>query len=363
MILLFSINKKVLVSVTNDIITDSRVRKVCDFLSKKYNLELIGLKSSFNNKLNRSYKVTLINCFFKKGFFFYAEFNIKLFFIILFKKSDILLSNDLDTLLPNYLASLLKKNKIVYDSHEYFTETPELYDRVFVRKIWLMIESFILPKLKFTYTVSNSIAKSYNEKYKINMKVIRNCPNPYKLTKTKKHNKTIIFQGNITLGRGLEIMIKTLKFLPEFDFVVIGSGLGLDNLKILANEEKVADRVFFQGRVSSEKLHKYTQEASLGVLFEEDLGLSFKYSLPNKLFDYIHAEIPVLASPLPEVKKIISKYNIGLCLKNRNPKEIAEQILEMFSKKHNYNFQQAKKDFNWINEAKVLDKLFRRIFS
>ena len=358
-----SINKKVIVSVTNDIITDARVRKVCGFLVKKYDLELIGLKSSFNNELVRSYKVTLINCFFKKGFFFYAEFNIKLFFVILFRKSDILLSNDLDTLLPNYLASLLKKNKIVYDSHEYFTETPELYDRFFVRRVWLMIEGFILPKLKFTYTVSNSIAKSYNEKYKTNMKVVRNCPNPYTLTKKQKNQKKIIFQGNITLGRGLEVMIKALKFLPEFDFVVIGSGLGLDNLRKLAKEEKVADRVFFQGRVSSEKLHKYTQEASLGVLFEENLGLSFKYSLPNKLFDYIHAEIPVLASPLPEVKKIISKYNIGSCLKNRKPKLVAEQVLEIFSKQHNYNFQKAKKDFNWINETKVLDKLFTNIFS
>tara|TARA_Y100000739_G_C20591098_1_gene457919 strand:+ start:848 stop:1930 length:1083 start_codon:yes stop_codon:yes gene_type:complete len=358
-----SINKKVIVSVTNDIITDARVRKVCGFLVKKYDLELIGLKSSFNNELVRSYKVTLINCFFKKGFFFYAEFNIKLFFVILFRKSDILLSNDLDTLLPNYLASLLKKNKIVYDSHEYFTETPELYDRFFVRRVWLMIEGFILPKLKFTYTVSNSIAKSYNEKYKTNMKVVRNCPNTYTLTKKQKNQKKIIFQGNITLGRGLEVMIKALKFLPEFDFVVIGSGLGLDNLRKLAKEEKVADRVFFQGRVSSKKLHKYTQEASLGVLFEENLGLSFKYSLPNKLFDYIHAEIPVLASPLPEVKKIISKYNIGACLKNRKPKLVAEQVLEIFSKKHNYNFQKAKKDFNWINETKVLDKLFTNIFS
>ena len=73
-----SINKKVLVSVTNDIITDARVGKVCGFLSKKYDLELIGLKSSLNNELVRSYKVKLINCFFKKGFFFYAEFNIKL---------------------------------------------------------------------------------------------------------------------------------------------------------------------------------------------------------------------------------------------------------------------------------------------
>ncbi len=353
-----SINKKVLVSVTNDIITDARVGKVCAFLSKKYDLELIGLKSSLNNELARSYKVTLINCFFKKGFFFYAEFNIKLFFILLCRKSDILLSNDLDTLLPNYLASLFKKNKIVYDSHEYFTETPELYNRLFVRSIWLIIEGFILPKLKFTYTVSNSIAESYNEKYKINMKVVRNCPYPYKLTKKQKNQKKIIFQGNITLGRGLEVMIKALKFLPEFNFVVVGSGSGLDNLRKLANEEKVADRVLFKGRVISEKLQKYTQEASLGVLFEEDLGLSFKYSLPNKLFDYIHAEIPVLASPLPEVKKIISKYNIGSCLKNRKPKVVAEQVLEMFAKKNNYNFQKAKKDFNWINETKVLDEFF-----
>ena len=96
---------------------------------------------------------------------FYAEFNFRLFFVLLFSKKDVLLSNDLDTLLPNYLVSILQKKKIIYDSHELFPEIPELVHKPFVKKCWTKLEAWILPKLKNTYTVCNSIADFYDKKY------------------------------------------------------------------------------------------------------------------------------------------------------------------------------------------------------
>ena len=351
-------NKKIIVSVSNDLITDSRVKKVCDYLKGKYDVELIGIRSSFNKEFSRDYKVTLINCFFKRSFLFYAELNLKLFFVLLFKKSHFLLSNDLDTLLPNYLVSLFRNKKLFYDSHECFTETPELYNRFFVKKIWLIIERMILPNLKNTYTVSDSIADFYNKKYNIKMKTVRNCASLYNIKKQKKDFKNIIYQGNINTGRGIELVIKSLKFIPEFKLTIIGEGRELDKLKKISFSEGVDQRINFKGRLPHCELTQHTQKAIVGLLMEEPLGLSFKYSLPNKLFDYIHAETPVLASPLLEVKRIIEKYPVGDLLETRDPENIAKQIQKISSRLNVYNFRQAKKDLNWAQEEKVLNQIF-----
>src|SRR5688500_271887 len=105
----------------------------------------------------RSYRTNRFRMFFEKGALFYAWFNVRLFWFLLFRSSDILVANDLDTLLPNYLVSKLKRKKLVYDSHEYFTEVPELISRPKVKAVWEHIERFIFPKLKYVSTVNHSI--------------------------------------------------------------------------------------------------------------------------------------------------------------------------------------------------------------
>ena len=105
---------------------------------------------------------------FKRSLFFYAEYNIRLFFYLLFDKADIFLSNDTDTLPANYLAALIRRKTLVFDAHEMFPEAPEVTDRKWVKKVWTTIEDLIFPRLKNTYTVCDSIASVYNKKYKIN---------------------------------------------------------------------------------------------------------------------------------------------------------------------------------------------------
>ena len=94
-----------------------------------YDVTLVGRKKNSQSLTSRPYKVIRFNMFFKKGFLFYMFFNLRLFFLLLFKKSDILISNDLDTIFPNFLVSKFKKSQIIYDSHELFTEVPELLSK------------------------------------------------------------------------------------------------------------------------------------------------------------------------------------------------------------------------------------------
>nr|MQY78562.1 glycosyltransferase [Bacteroidota bacterium] len=168
--------RQIYISVTNDIVTDQRVNKVArTILSSGVSVALVGRirKGSLPIGTN-PFKIKRFRMVFNRGALFYASFNFRLFFYLLFRKMDLLLANDLDTLPANYLVSRIKRIPLVYDSHEYFTEVPELQDRKIVKGIWTWIEKRIFPNLKYIYTVSQSIADLYKEEYNREVKVVRN---------------------------------------------------------------------------------------------------------------------------------------------------------------------------------------------
>ncbi|MBK6521497.1 MAG: glycosyltransferase [Sphingobacteriaceae bacterium] len=171
-------NKHVTVSVINDLSSDNRVKKTCnELVAMGFKVTLVGRKwPSSLPIINWNFETKRMKLLFKKGVLFYAFFNTRLFFYLLFKKSDVLYANDLDTLLPNYLISKLKGSKLIYDSHEIFCEVPELQQTPFKKKIWERIEKSIVPKLKYCITVNQSIANYFKEKYGTEFKVVRNIP-------------------------------------------------------------------------------------------------------------------------------------------------------------------------------------------
>lgn len=354
--------KRIIVSVTNDLSTDQRVDKVCNTLhNNNFDVLLIGRKLPNSFDLHRKYNTKRINLLFNKGFLFYAEFNFRLFFLLLFSKKDVLLSNDLDTLLANFLVSKIQRKKLIYDSHELFTEVPELIDKPFVKSIWLTLESWILPQLKNCYTVCQSIADFYNTKYNTSFKVIKNFPVKKEVQKGEfpfysEENKIIIYQGALNKGRGLELMIETMQHLNNTIFVIVGHGDILESLHRKVAQEKLTDKVKFLGRVSPEELHKTTPSAHLGISLEEDLGLNYRFALPNKIFDYIQAEVPVLVSNLPEMKHIVLSSKIGEIVESRTPKKLANQIEKLLEKDFSIAIKIAKKELIWENEISVLKK-------
>jgi len=364
--------QKIIISVTNDLTTDQRVHKVCTSLQEMgFEILLAGRKLENSLPLQRNYKTHRIDLFFNRGFLFYAEYNFRLFFYLLFQKKTIVLANDLDTLLPNYLISKLQKKKLVYDSHELFTEVPELINRPKTQNIWLKIEQYILPKLKNTYTVCQSIANYYNEKYQTNFKVIRNIPiyQPVKYEACKlpleiKNKKIIIYQGALNIGRGLELMLETMHYLENHLLILVGDGDIAIQLQQQVKQNKLENKVHFLGKKTPKELKKITKLADLGVSVEEDLGLNYRYALPNKIFDYIHANIPVLVSDLPEMKNLVKNYKIGEIITDRNPKKIAIQIEKMLKSDLTLikeNLQKATVKLQWKNEEKILKNIFTNL--
>ena len=365
-------NKKIIISVTNDLVSDQRVNKVAlSLVSFGYEVLLIGRK--LNNSLpleQRNYKTKRFNLIFDNGFLFYANYNLRLFFFLLFSKSDIFLSNDLDTLPANYFASRFKNTHLVYDSHELFTEVPELVNRKRVQRFWLKIERYILPKLKNTYTVCESIASYYNERYKTDFKVVRNislCKNKKDdYIKLENKEKIIIYQGAINIGRGLEEIIKAMPFIENARLQIIGGGDILGELRKIVSDMKLENNIEFVGKIPFQELAEYTQKADLGISLEQNIGLNYYYSLPNKLFDYFNANIPVMVSDLPETRKIIEQYNVGEIIKDFTPKALANKINSLLSNTEVYNKYKANtkiaaKELCWQNEEQVLLEVFSKL--
>lgn len=359
------VKKKIIVSVTNDLVVDQRVHKICIFLCENnFEVTLVGRKLNTSSAINRLYQTKRFKLMFQKGPLFYINYSIRLFFYLLFKKTDILLANDLDTLLPNYLVSKIRKKELIYDTHEYFTEVPELIDRPKIKKIWTKIEKYIFPKLTKVYTVNNSIAKIYSEKYHVKVKTVRNVPNYSPTVYIEKNTTpTVFYQGALNKDRGLEELIDAFQFLEDIQLEIAGSGDVESEIKDLVERLKLSKKVKFLGKIPFEELRNYTLKATLGVTLEKDTNLNYRYALPNKLFDYISCNIPVLTCALPEIKNIVDQYKVGETLETISGELIADKIKEMIANKDKMNYWVqntilAAKELCWENEIKTLKEIY-----
>ena len=368
--------QRVVVSVTNDLVTDQRVHKVCTTLSTMdFDVVLIGRKLSNSLAINRNYKTVRMKLLFNNGFMFYAEYSIRLFFKLFFIKKDVLLSNDLDTLLPNFLISRIFSKKLVYDSHELFTEVPELIDRPTIKNTWLSIEKFIFPRLKNVYTVNASIASIYKKKYNVDVEIIRNIAPLFEnesldialSKKVKGNKKMLILQGSgINMDRGAEEAVTMMQYLENVVLYVIGSGDVFDKLKELVKTLKLEDKVFIKNRMSYQELMEYTKIADLGLSLDKGTNLNYEYSLPNKVFDYIQAKTPLLVSNRKEIASFDLDNNIGLVVENLDPEKLAQIIKNIFIdqellKEWRENLVKAQKRYNWEKESIKLKNIFNNL--
>lgn len=323
---------------------------------------------------SRPYTIHRMRIPFSKGPLFYAAFNFRLFFFLLFNRHHLLVSNDLDTLLPNFLISRLRHTRLVYDSHEYFTETPELVHRPAVQLVWKRIEEAILPRIGTMITVNESIAQLFREKYRINVVVVRNIPPSFSeefvFEKSQAglpaEKKVLVLQGSgINIQRGAEELVLAMQYLSDYVLLIIGGGDVIEQLKTMVEECGIKDRVIFKGRMPYSEMMRFTALADLGLTLDKDTNINYRFSLPNKLFDYIHAGIPVLASPLPEIKKVIETYDVGTFISDHEPGTITKAIEDIFADPARYNRWKvntkiAAQDLCWEKEEKTLLRLYEK---
>ena len=323
--------------------------------------------------IDRPYRIRRFRLWFNKGALFYANYNLRLFFFLLFKKTDVLLSNDLDTLYANHWARKFKSNcRLVYDSHEYYCGVPELVERPKIQRFWRRIEKRCLPKVDAAYTVNQSIADLYKQEYGVEMEVVRNITDAKKvsLTMTKEElglptdKKIVIMQGaGINIQRGAEEAIEAIQKVDNAVLIFVGGGDVLPLLKRTVEENDWHDKVKFFGKRPYEELMNFTMLSDIGLSLDKDTNINYRFSLPNKLFDFIHAQTPVLVSNLPEIRRIVEGYDVGMISKSHDPSILATEMNELLSdetilNRYSENMKKAAAELNWENECKVLESIY-----
>ena len=368
--------KRVIVSVTNDLVTDNRVNRSCSVLqSLGFRVVLVGRKLKQSSEVSRAYECKRFRMLFKKGVFFYAFYNFRLFFYLLFHRVDLLYSNDLDTLLPNYLVSKIKRVPLIYDSHELFTEVPELQNAPFKKAVWTKIEKRIIPKLKYCITVNESIAKIFEANYQVKFTSIRNVPEQasanimreISLENIPKDAFTVIIQGSgLNIDRGLEEAIEAVLLLENVHLLIVGGGDVIPIAKQMVEDLKLENRVHFYGKRPYHELMKFTSLANCGLAIDKATNKNHQFALPNKVFDYIQAGTPIICMDLIEIKSLVIKYDIGIVIKDVLPSLIADAIRELQSnapllQTYKNNCEKAAEIEHWGNEKSKLEELIYSI--
>lgn len=365
---------RILVLVSNDLSTDQRVERVCRTLTDHgHQVELFGrLLSNSLPIAQLPYKTKRFKLPFQTGPLFYITLNLTFFFRLLLKPCDVIHANDLDTLLPAFLLAKIRRKKLVYDTHEFFTGVPELQKRPAVRSVWEALERFMFPKLTYIFTVNDSIARLYTEKYgNANIRVMRNIPPQFEVSAAALPANIptdcfkIILQGNgINIDRGGEEAVEMMRFLDKAVLIIAGNGDVIPQLKQRVEFLGLNSKVIFLPRMPYIDLMAITASCDLGLSLDKDSNINYRFSLPNKLFDYLRAGIPVFATPLPEVSKIVNHFKTGWICVSLDPETMAKQIDRIRDNSTEYHqlknqLSSASSMLCWEIESKALIEVYQ----
>lgn len=370
---------RAIIVVISDLSTDMRVQKHASVLSSMgFSVTLIGRYSGTSLPVSvPSADVSLIRVPFGRGPMMYFSFNMVLMLrLILGRKPDLYVANDLDTLIPCYLASRFFRRPLVYDAHEYFTGQYSLAERKFKRFMWKTAERLVLPKVRNMITVSDSVAELYSQEYGCDPVVIRNLSLPTGNILPRQRSEVaaginellVVFQDGSgdNPGRGAAELLEAMTLLDCVRLVIIGTGKRIEEAKLEVQAKGIAHKVIFLPRMKWNEMIRYIKCSDAALSIDADTCTNQRFSLPNKLFDALAAGVPVVVSPLPEVSAVVRKYGCGLVLDEMTPHAIAgalEALRDDAKLRSDLKDRAiaAARELNWENEEKAEQEFFRSV--
>jgi glycosyltransferase involved in cell wall biosynthesis len=362
-----SSRKKIFFTVTNDLSFDQRMIRICTTMAaQNYKVVLVGRKIKQSIKLTeRTFSQKRLCCIFNKGFLFYGEYNIRLFLFLLLQKADIICAIDLDTIMPCYFISRIKKITRVYDAHELFCEMKEVVTRPLIYKCWKAIEKYFVPEYKYGYTVNGLLAKEFFNMYASGYAVIRNLPVMLPLLIPQKKERYFLYQGAVNEGRSFETLIPAMKH-TDAKLIICGEGNFMRQARQLVKDNDLQDKIIFKGKIIPEELRHYTIHAWAGITLFENTGLSNYLSLGNRFFDYLHAGIPQLCVGYPLYKEINEQFEVAVTISDCTVDEIVHGLKILLNDEGRYgklqqNCLAAREVYNWQEEEKKLVAFYRAI--
>lgn len=229
-----------------------------------------------------------------------------------------------------------RRSTVSFDSRELYPHVGATAGKPWASLFWALIERTYIRRANAVFTVNDSIADILAEKYRIARPlVIPNIPtlsrpvnSTYLRTWTGAADDELILllQGHLKPGRGCQIALEAIPLLQRARLVFLGEGPLRPDLESHAREAGLEGRVHFHDLVPPESLLDVTASADIGLCLIEPLSESLRLSLPNKLFEYLRAGIPVLASDLPEIARVIRRFDVGECAAPLTPEAVATAV-------------------------------------
>lgn len=333
-----------------------------------YSVLLVGRNRKDSIPLTQQpFQQKRLSCFFHSGSLFYAEYNVRLFFFLLFQKAQIVCAIDLDTILSVYFVTLIKSQKRVYDAHELFTQQKEIISRPSIHATWLAIERFAVPEFKSGYTVNGFIAGELAKRYGVNYSVIRNLPRlSFEPTnRIEGQEKWILYQGAVNVGRCFETLLPAIRSVNA-KLVICGKGNFFSEVEKLVTQYRLEEKVTLLGNLLPDKLVQLTPQAYLGITLFEAEGMNQYHSLANRFFDYIMAAVPQLCVNYPEYAAINSQYNIAYLIDDTEPDTISRALNNLLTDDVLYqqlknNCIRARTLLNWEQEQQTLLDFYKHL--
>ncbi len=378
--------KRIFCTVTNDLNYDQRMIRICGSLAGAgFEVTLVGREWRESGGslplVERPFRQHRLTMWFRRGKLFYLEYQFRLFFYLLAQKMDGICAIDLDSILPCYFISRIRRIPRVYDAHELFCEMQEVVTRPFIYKIWKAVERFAVPAFRHGYTVNEPIATEFRKLYGVEYAVVRNLPVleegaagagkavpvPGGGTVLAGGERYILYQGAVNEGRCFETLIPAMERVDAV-LVICGEGNYLERARDLVQRHGLGDKIIFTGAIRPEELKAITRGAFCGITLFDRRGASNYYSLANRFFDYMHAGIPQVAMNYPAYKEINNSHPIAVLLDEPGVREIAGALNELLTNKELYrtlsdNCQQARLCYNWQEEEKTLIRLYHQLFN
>jgi len=406
--------KKITILVRNNFINDRRVKNIATFFQdNNYYVKVIALKtykglptketrimqiqripvfsSIYSNPPSQIKKLTfgeknknrivdaIKNNKFRKiiiSFLNSIFFNVGSFFATIVNRPDCIWANDLDTLYVCYLASRICKAKLIYDSHEIFTEGNTFFTYTWIRKFLLRkIENKCINNADAVIVTTNYRKLFLEKKYNIEgINVIKNCYNYEKIEnknlfkkefKIKKNTKIFLYQGLILRKRGVFTLVDSIKNIQNAVMVFMGNGSDKNELYNYVHEMNCANKVFIKDAVPMEQILDYTASADVGLQLLKNTGINHYSTISNKVFEYIMAEIPVISSNFPELINLIEANEIGIVVEPENTDEIIEAMKEITIESNYNRFKEnlldIKKLYTWEIESMKIHDIIKEI--
>ena len=367
--------------VLNNFINDSRVLKTSKtLLDSGYDVCVVALHDAALNEHETIngvsvHRIKLVSRAWSKHRLIQV---LKLFefigrFVFRYRKFDVLHCNDLNGLFVGCCCKLTRsKTIIVYDSHEFaINDVPN--QSAYSIKLKKILEGFLIKFSHSVINVSDSIANEYSRLYNIPKPyLVLNCPAYHEQPKRNlfrenlgiRPDQTIfLYQGGLSKGRGIELLLEAFSDLDSDRNVLVCMGYG--SLEGLIQEKaQQQNTVFFHPAVSPDVLLNYTSSADYGVSFIEDSCLSYRYCLPNKIFEYLMAGLPVLTSNLFEMKRLVETEGVGIVAEENSVEGFRKAVEASLSQDYaaiQKNVFAARKKYCWEEQEKVLKEIYHAL--